>query len=100
MYFAFKKNLIDSLAILDNIQEKKLFTALAKITELNQDKVYFLYAENALEEEVRLIREILNQVQKRLDWTMPEIIISTRKISELKLEEVEKILQKFKEVKP
>ena len=98
MYFAFKKNLIDSLAILDNIQEKKLFSALNKITELNQGKVYMLQAIGASKEEVELVRSMLIQVDKRMDWTMPEIIISTRKISELKLEEVEKILQKFKEV--
>lgn len=98
MYFAFKKSLIDSLAILDNIQEKKLFAALNKISELKQGRVYILYAMGARLEEIELIRSILNQVQKRLDWTMPEIIVSNKDISELKLEEVEKILQKFNEV--
>ena len=98
-YFKFKKSLIDSLAILEHIQEKKLFKALDSIIELEQGKVYFLCAEDVKQEEAGLIREILNQVQKKMDWTMPEVIICNRPIEELNLEEMEMILQKFKEVK-
>ena len=99
MYFAFKKNLIDSLAILDNIQEKKLFAALNKISELKQGRLYLIQVIGANQEDADLMGSMLSQVQQHIDWTIPEIIISTRKISELKLEEVEKIVQKFKEVK-
>lgn len=96
-----KSELVSMIEDLDQKLKIQLNKAIAKIEELSQEKLYFIYVE-ADDTEIIHIKEQFSIIKKMMKWSAPNIIIFNRPLIELskeKLKELDNIRKKLTEVK-
>ena len=74
----YKKEILvlkETIKELQNHLTEKIDKQLMYIEELEQDKVYYIKVDS--EEEVRILKDHLKMLERRLKWSMPKVIITT-----------------------
>lgn len=75
----YRKVIIEQNKLLDN----KLSELVTKIESLDQDKVYFVVVDDY--DDVRVFKDLLSLVSKRMRWSPPLIIIINKRLISVKV---------------
>ena len=56
---------------------------VAKLQELDQNKVYYMDCTGYSDEEIEAIKGVWEAVSKKVQWSLPPIIVANGKLSEI-----------------
>ena len=94
MYFWTKKRIIKELNDINNILDEQILDATNHIKELEQNKIYYISLPDYNKKEIDQVQELIKQTRKKIQWSIPPILVFNREIKDIPVGELRKIIKK------
>lgn len=97
-----KQEKTELVAMIEDLQNKlkvQIQKAAASLEELDQAKLYYLFADTTNQTELIRIRDLLRHARQFMRWTSPNILIINRPLIDLSETDLEQLMLRLKQLK-
>lgn len=96
MWYYTRKQIIENMQMLEEMLEIQMPKYLKEIEVLDQDKKYVMYDDCLRASEIKTAQRVFLELQKKIAWTLPQIIITNKPIKQLTKQELKLIAESIR----